>query len=297
VTKGDQNYTRPKDGEAFYHLGVALRAQHRYVEAYDAFYKAAWSQGWKASSYYKLAELCCLKNEYSPALDFVDCSLSMNALSLRAKNLKAALMRKTGRMDEAAAIVAEIVLADPLNFWALNERYLQTKEWEGADKAAERLSDLENTLRDEVQNYLELAADYGNCGMWDEAIDVLSRIECLESKFPMVYYYLGYYLGKGGDEDKAITYYKKASQMPSDYCFPFRWESRDVLEQALKENPGDPIAFYYLGNLLFDHQPEEAIKRWEKSVALDSGFALAHRNLGLAYARIKNDVSLAIKSL
>ena len=85
--------------------------------------------------------------------------------------------------------------------------------------------------------------------------------------------------------------------MPSDYCFPFRWESRDVLDQALRKNPGDFKAFFYLGNLLFDHQPEEAIRLWEKSVALDSGFVLGSRNLGLAYARVKNDVSRAIKSM
>jgi len=297
LQRATKNFTRPKDGEAFYYLGLTLRARHRYEEAFDAFYKAAWSQGWGAAGYYQLAELSCLKNEYSMALDFIDRSMSMNMLSLRSQNLKAALLRKTGRMDKAAAIVAEIVLADPLNFWALNERYLQTKEWGGADKAAERLGDLENKLRDEVQNYLELAVDYGNCGMREEAIDVLSRMEHQESEFPMVYYYKGYYLGESGDEEKAIAYYKKASRMPSDYCFPFRWESRDVLDQALRKNPGDFKAFFYLGNLLFDHQPEEAIRLWEKSVALDSGFVLASRNLGLAYARVKNDVSRAIKSM
>ena len=297
LQRATKNYTRPKDGEAYYYLGLVLRAQHRCNKAYDAFSKATWSQGWGAASYYQLAELSCLNGDYSQGLDFVDRSLSLNALSLRAWNLKAALLRKMGKMDEAAAITAEILSADPLNFWAANEQYLQSNEPRGTKKAADRLADLKIKMRDDVQNYLKLAVDYGNCGLWDESIDVLSRLERQESRFPMVYYYLGYYLEKSGDKDKAIAYYKKASQMPSDYCFPFRWESMDVLEQALKKNPGDSKAFYYLGNLLFDHQPEEAIKRWEKSVALDSGFALAHRNLGLAYARIKNDVSCAIKSM
>jgi tetratricopeptide (TPR) repeat protein len=113
----------------------------------------------------------------------------------------------------------------------------------------------------------------------------------------MVYYYLGYFLGKIGDEDKARKYYAMASQMPPDYCFPFRWESMDVLRHALKVNPEDSKAYYYLGNLLFDHQPDEAMKLWEKSVELDDHFALSHRNLGLAYARIQNDVSRAIESM
>ena len=41
-------YTSPKDGEAFYYLGVALKAQGKNDEAYDNFYKATWSAAWQA---------------------------------------------------------------------------------------------------------------------------------------------------------------------------------------------------------------------------------------------------------
>ena len=283
--------------QPYYYLGMALRAQHRYDQAFDAFYKAAWSQGWGAASYYQLAELSCMKKEYSLALDFISRSLSLNALSLKAKNLKGVLFRKTGKADKAAAFTSEILSADPLNFWAANEQYLQSKEAGSAKKGADCLANLKMKMRDDVQNYLELAVDYGNCGMWDEAIDVLSRLEGQGSEFPMVYYYLGYFLEKNGDLNKAITYYKSASQMPPDYCFPFRWESMDILRQALKVNPRDSKAFYYQGNLLFDHQPDEAIKHWEKSVVLDDHFALSHRNLGLASARVQNDIARAIESM
>jgi tetratricopeptide (TPR) repeat protein len=297
LRRATQNYTRPKDGEAFYYLGLVLRTQHKYDEAFDALYKASWSQGWGASSYYQLAELACLKRDYTRALDFIGRSLSLNASTLRAKNIKAALLRKTGNKEKAAEILTGILLADPLNFWAANEQHLILKEMGEKTRASNRLTDLSRKMRGDVQNYLELAVDYGNCGMWDEAIDVLSRLESEATQFPMVYYYLGYFWGKTGDGDKAVEYYKKAGQMPPDYCFPFRWESMDVLKQALKEKPGDSKAFYYLGNLLFDHQPEEAIKNWENSVALADHFALAHRNLGLAYARVQNDVSRAIECL
>ncbi len=297
LQRAAKNYTRPKDGEAYYYLGLALHAQHKFDEAFDAFYRAAWNQGRSASSYYRLAELSCLKKEYSRALDFIGRSLSMNASSLRAWNLKAALLRKMGKMDEAAAVTAEILLADPLNFWAANELFLLADESNEQREAADRLVDLAIKMRDDVQNYLELAVDYGNCGLRDEAIDVLMRMERQDSEFPLVYYYLGYYLQKEGYGDKAAAYFNKASQMPPDYCFPFRWESVDVLKQALKENPEDSKACYYLGNLLFDHQPEEAIRHWEKSVVLDDHFDLSHRNLGLAYAWVENDVGRAIKSM
>jgi tetratricopeptide (TPR) repeat protein len=153
-------------------------------------------------------------------------------------------------------------------------------------------------MRGEVQSYLELSLDYRNCGLWDEAIDVLSRIVDREAtRFPLVYYYLGYFWQNKGKQEKAIQYYELAGQMPPDYCFPFRWESRDVLEQALLNNPVDSRAPYYMGNLLYDHQPEKAIIHWENSRQRDDSFSITHRNLGLAYARNENNLEKAIVSL
>ncbi len=45
------------------------------------------------------------------------------------------------------------------------------------DAARRARADLATQMRDEPQAYLELAADYGSGGLWDEAIDVLSRFE------------------------------------------------------------------------------------------------------------------------
>jgi tetratricopeptide (TPR) repeat protein len=301
LSRVTQNYTRPKDGEAFYYLGIALRAQNRHKEAYDAFNKAAWSYAWRASSYYCLAELDCAEGDYAKALDYLDRSLAFNEMNLRAWNLKASLLRKIGEMEKARQITSKVLRLDPLNFWAANEQYLQMIGKGQKSQAEERLNMLKVRMRDAVQNYLELAIDYGNCGLWDEAVDVLSRLENSSnrdaSRFPLVYYYIGYYLDKKGEARDSLRYYRKASQMPPDYCFPFRLESIDVFKQAIQKNPEDARAPYYLGNLLFDLQPEKAITQWERAVALDNSFALAFRNLGLAYARVSNDVPSAIKSL
>lgn len=62
-------------------------------------------------------------------------------------------------------------------------------------------------------------------------------------------------------------------------------------------NPQDARAPYYLGDLLYDRQPEAAIREWERSKMLDSSFSVVHRNLGLAYTRNENDALKAIASL
>jgi tetratricopeptide (TPR) repeat protein len=98
--------------------------------------------------------------------------------------------------------------------------------------------------------------------------------------------------------EKALKYYKLGGEMPADYCFPFRLEEIDIFRHAVKSNPKDAKAHYYLGNLLYYHNRyEEAIKEWEKSRDLDDTFSIVHRNLGLAYAQIKNDIQKAITSL
>ena len=64
----------------------------------------------------------------------------------------------------------------------------------------------------------------------------------------------------------------------------------------MKSNPKDARAPYYLGNLLYEHQPENAIKEWEKSRKLDESFYIVHRNLGLAYEEIQHDIAKSLVS-
>jgi tetratricopeptide (TPR) repeat protein len=155
-------------------------------------------------------------------------------------------------------------------------------------------------MRGKVHSYLELAADYLGCGMWGEAVEVLERpVEWktpFVSTYPLVHYYLGYLWEQKGCREKARACYARAAGMPSDYCFPFRLEERDILDAALAANPSDARAYYYLGNLLFDLQPEVAMICWEKSSALDDGLATVHRNLGWAQYRVKNELGKAVAS-
>jgi len=211
------------------------------------------------------------------------------------------VLRRLKRFDEAAQLASKTLAFDPLNFWAGHELYLAKRAAGSRKQAKEVMNSIKARSRGEVQIYLETAVDYGNCGLWDEAIVCLNLL--VDSKrqeacrYPMVYYYLGYFCQKKGNAEKASEYYRTAGRMPPDYCFPFRLETIDVLNCAMNNNPSDALAPYYLGNLLFDNQPERAIKEWEKSQALDDAFATVHRNLGLVYARTENNIPKAIASL
>ena len=54
---------------------------------------------------------------------------------------------------------------------------------------------------------------------------------------------------------------------------------------------------YYLGNLYYDKKRyDEAISLWERSVTLNPGFSIPHRNLGVAYYNIQQNPAKAIAS-
>ncbi len=300
VARISKNYTRPRNCEAYYQLALALRAQGKLDEAYDNFYKASWDHAFHSPAYYQLAELSCNKASFALALEQIDNSLSTDVRNTRVMGLKVAILRNLGRLDEAKQFALKSLATDPLDFLAANEMYLIETAMSEKSKADKTLSDLKTKMRDETQAYLELAVDYLNCGLYDNAIDILQRAVAANKKplstYPMVYYYLGYLYQNKTDKANAARYYAEAAKMPPDFCFPFRSESIQVLDAAIRRNPGDARAYYYLGNLLYDKQPEKAITAWEKSRDLDGAFATVHRNLGWAYYRSQNDIAKAIKS-
>ncbi|HTL57950.1 MAG TPA: DUF5107 domain-containing protein [Candidatus Limnocylindrales bacterium] len=289
------NYTSPKDGEPFYYLGLSLKAQARLEEAFDVFFKATWSEAWRAPAYFALAEIATEKRDFRSASDYLDRSLEANALNVRAVNLKAAILRHKGN-SQAARDVLRIAVrhTDPLDVRLMAEQWLAGEEKVGPD--------LQAVLRRHPNTGLETAAEYASAGLWTDGSAIL-KLQAENASdpnhaSPLVYYYLAYFCDQLGEHTKAVDYRKRAARSPPDYVFPFQWELVTVLQRAIDKNPEDARAPYYLGNLLFDGQQEKAVALWERSATLDPSFAIAHRNLAVAYAHQKEpDLPRAIKEL
>jgi len=300
------NYTSPKDGEAFYYLGLTLQARSwepgsgnpgpaakeqedsQLKKATDAFAKAAWSQAWKAPAYYGLAEIASRNGDTTAALSYVDGALEANALNLRALTLKASLLRDLGQRREALALLAAAAQkTDPLDTRLMAER------WLAGDKDA--LAELIRTEQHHPATSLETASEYFDAGRWRDGAALMRELEracppgdsrCRLS--PLAYYYAAEFNERLGDRARAEEYRHQGQANPPDVVFPFQWELVPVLRRAMAADPRDARAPYYLGDFLFDSQPEEGLKLWERSVAEDPSFPLAHRNLALAYAHRKS---------
>lgn len=291
-----KNYTAPKDGEPFYYLGLALNAQAKETEAFDAFFKATWSEAWRSPAYFSLAEIATRRGQFGAALDYLNRALWANGLNLRALTLKAAVLRQEGRTKEAlASLELAASQTDPLDVRVMAERWLA-----GNNKAG---TELATALREHPATGLETAMEYAGAGLWREGIALLEHAaRAMKDKStlsPLAYYYLGDFCEHLGDSTKAGEYRQLAGKMSPEYVFPFQWEAIAVLRRAMEANSKDSRAPYYLGNLLFDGQPEEAVRLWQLSAQLEPSFPIVHRNLALAYwHRTKtNDLGAAIAEL
>jgi len=300
AARAGQGYTRPKDGEALYYLGVALRFLGKTREAEESFSRASWDVGWESAAAAQMAEIAAGQGRYLDALERAERSASLNAWDSRARDMQTTLLRKLGRLEEAEGTARRSLAADPLDFWAANELRMILSA-RGFERDSDELAaGLRIKMRDALENYLELASDYAGCRLYAEAASVLSSLannKTPGSSSALLHYELAYYSHLSGDESRARRHLQQAMSISSDYGFPFRLEDVAVLKWAEDKNPQDPRAPYYLGNLLFDRQPEAALAEWEKAVGLDGAFATAHRNLGLAFSRIKNDLPRAVSCL
>lgn len=260
----------PYDGEAFYHLGLTLRHQERWTEAFDAFYKSAWNAAWQDATYFELARLACREGQFEEALELVQRSLERNSNHHKARHLQLVLLRGLEREIEAQREIETALALDPLNFGALYERRLWRKDGE-----------FERLIANNPQNYVEVALDYAYAGRFREADALLREAP---GNDPLAKYYRGWIKLQEKDVQAAKRILKEAAKLPATYCFPHQLECVPALQAAMRLEPADCLAPYLLGTFWYSRrQYSEAIVCWERARKLNPRFPTVHRNLGLAY--------------
>ena len=268
----------PYDGEPLYNLGLSLKYQGKTEEAYDFFYKACWNAAWQDAGYYSLAQLSAAKGNWEDALYEIDKSLLRNWHNLRGRHLKAIILRRLGRTDEALTFIENSLSIDRFNFGCGLEKYFISGN--EADKDA-----LIVLMRQEAHNYEELALDYASAGCWEEALFVADMaIHASVSNQTLLHYYKAWFLLKLERIDEGQEAIRIAEKQLPDCCFPNALDAILALQAVIDFAGRAPKACYYLGNLWYDkRQYTEAIALWEKSAKQDGAFPAVLRNLSLAY--------------
>lgn len=274
----------PYDGEPIYNLGLALKYQGRLDEAYNRFYKATWNGAWQDAGYLACAQISCRRGNYEEALYEVDRSLLRNWHNAKARALKAAILVKMGKDQEAKDFCRESLKIDPFNYGCL---FLLGE----TDKMAE-------LMHGNAHNYDESALDFCDAGLWEYADEVWNLAKENGAVTPMTHYYQGWAFLQCGDREKALKAFGEGAADCPDYVFPNRLEAILTLRAALEINPDDAYANHYLGNLFYDkRQYDLAQNYWEEAARLNPSFPTAWRNLALVYFNKRNDPDKAVKAM
>ncbi len=270
----------PYDCEPYYNLGLALKMQRRYKEAYDAFYKSIWDGKMQDKGYYQLACVSAKMNDFDHALEFVDQALIRGSHNMRARTLKCALLRKKGRTEEAIAFARESIKIDPLDYGGRYELYVLTRDFKV-------INELTTLMHGNLQNYIDLSIAYAEANLISDASNILALIA--EADKPVLHYYMAYY--SNSDVELEI-----AQECEKDFAFPNRIQEIAVLNYAIEHNSDDWFSRYCLGNLYYDKGVWfKAVKCWKDALKIDSKNSFVLRNLAIATYNKLNDSSEALK--
>lgn len=281
IEKATRYNPNPYDCEPYYNLGIALKRQQKFEEAYDAFYKSIWDSKMQLRGFYQLACICARQGRLEDALEFVEQSLVRGAHSLSSRNIKTAILRLLDRRDEAKAFAEETRRLDPLDTGCRYELYRIANDFNA-------LNELTTLMRANLHNYIELSLVYADAGLYTDAAKVLALIS--QTERPMLHYYMAYYSNSEVELEIAAKC--------RDINFPNRLTDIRVLNYAIENNPTDPLAPYLLACLLYDKgRADEAIEYWEKSLEHAPNEAKTHRNLALAYYNHKKDAETAVRHM
>ena len=278
------------DHETAYYLGVALAAQGDVQGARTQWEFAQQSASYHAPAMMMLAALEGRAGDRLSALRMIQEVVSNRPDLTRAGGIEVALLRAVERKAEASKRLALWTRTDPTSSFL---------RYEGI-RLGQSDPALMAHLAADPERILEIASHYMRFGLYEDALDVLSRqypsgTEVIgepgalhPGSYPLIAYYRGfcrYALGKDGSADFAA-----ASSMPTSYVFPNRPESFAVLQRAIEVNPNDATALFLLGSLyLSGSMSEQALREWETTRGIKPAIPTLHRNMG--YTMLKSGES------
>jgi tetratricopeptide (TPR) repeat protein len=277
------------DPEANYVHGIISRRLGNFIDAKESLGWAARSLEYRSSAYTQMAEICFLENDQDLSLHYIQKALDYNAYNINALLLRAVIYRSTALKQDARDVLKKILEIDPLNHVARYELYLVSPN-------QNRLESFHTMIRNELpaETYIELALFYFHLGLNEQTVQLFEFV----SDHPTSCYWLSYLFRKE-DPEKSREYLDKAQSLSPWLVFPFREESISVFQWAVKTDPKDWKASYYLALILWSKgRVQEARPCFDACEEPDfAPFYLArgHFYRGIDLEQTQNDFEQAIK--
>lgn len=278
------------DPETQYYLG------HAYLGLDDAAHARAEWEGaqrqpqFRAAARLQLIQLDSSQGRTQEALDLLRAVLAEQPDIPRARAAQVALLRASGQVAEAREHLTASLRDYPADSFVRNEaQMLGTPD-----------DSLWSHLASDPQRVLEVAVQYMQLGLYQEAVSLLARQypahdpqeaepgTPLPQDDQLVAYYRAFCREKLGQD--AANDYRAAARLSTRYVFPYRPTTLTVLKQALKHDSADATAHFLLGDLYFSGgMTDPAIPEWQRARTLNPRLPVLHRNLGKALFTLKHD--------
>jgi tetratricopeptide (TPR) repeat protein len=242
------------DAGANFISGVVNRRLGNLVQAEEEFSIAARTMEYRSGSYVEIAGIKMQQHDYPASIQCAAKALDYNRLNVKAYEIITTGYRKLNDLLASARTVKTLFETDPLDHYGRFEQFLM-------DPTDENMRDFKASIRNELpyETYLEIALEYSELGLEEEAIRVLEQ----SPPYPVVYYWLAY-LYRNSSREKSNGFLEQAEEMSAFLVFPFRQETIPALSWALDRHDCWKTR-YYLG-LIYWHmqQTEKARELFEQ---------------------------------
>ncbi len=203
-------------------------------DAAEGFGLALRSTKYRSAANLQMAKIYYKDRNLARAEKYAMQSLDYNQYNTEAYMVLALIQKKKGNGDKKKELISRILEIDPLNPFA---------HYENNTFSDVMLFEMPHEIG------LELAIKYSNLGEKNEAVQILSNLP----DHPLVKYWLAYLTDNEQVLDEAVA-------GSPELVFPYRNETAEVLEWAIKQNDSWKTKYYLAILNWFKSNDKEAIK-------------------------------------
>lgn len=269
----------PMDAAAYYLRGLVLARLGRRADAEQAWGKAGWDAAWAAAAGFALAQSMACTQRNRAALRVLDTLDGVVAHDPRRSALRAIVLRRLDRRDEAAEVLRAALAADPL------------------DAALRVLAG--SPLPSDAGLVRDVAIDLRDAGELDAAAGLLETVAAAPAgpggnHGPLACYLAAALRDGQGDPEAAAALRARARRTDATWAFPSGLDALEALDAALAADADDVVALGLRAMLLYAHgRRTDALTDWERALVVDGGDPVLLRNAALAVHNVAGDVEAA----
>ncbi len=276
------------DGIAWYFLGLCRLRQNNHEDAIKCGFKASRCLGTESIGFDLAGRSYMLQRKYPEALSAFEKATLANRNNASSFHHYLIALYCNDQKEKALELTKARITANPTE---LTTRALEAIIMADSTRFA---SDARKFVGEYDFEILGTSIAFSESGLPKEAAWILET-SCINGRDEkkqnfIIQYHLAFLYSQTGNLKKSLDYLSKASVNNQDFIFASRPETVEVLDFAIKQNPGDALAFYQLGNLYGNFgRLDEAANNWNKAVKLNPAMSIPWRNLGWYYWAVGKD--------